>query len=56
MDVCKAVNAYIERMIKEVQGMKMLLLDDHTVRQASPAKITDTYHFCDIYPVRVTRA
>lgn len=32
MDVCKAISAYIERMVKEVHGMKMLLLDDYTVR------------------------
>ena len=30
MDVCQAVSAYVERMVKEVRGMKMLLLDDHT--------------------------
>lgn len=32
MDVTKAVKAYIERIVKEVQGMKILLLDDNTVR------------------------
>lgn len=32
MDVGKAVAAYMERMVKEVHGMKMLLLDQYTVR------------------------
>ena len=32
MDVCKAISVYMERMVKEVHGMKILLLDDHTVR------------------------
>ncbi|WFC97884.1 vacuolar protein sorting-associated protein 45 [Malassezia yamatoensis] len=35
MDVSKAVSAYIERMVKEVQGMKMLLLDQHTTATIS---------------------
>ncbi|WFD29515.1 vacuolar protein sorting-associated protein 45 [Malassezia sp. CBS 17886] len=30
MDVGKAISAYMERMVQEVQGMKMLLLDEHT--------------------------
>jgi len=34
MDVGKAIAAYMERMLKEVQGMKILLLDEHTVRGA----------------------
>jgi len=35
MDVSKAVSAYIERMITEVNGMKVLLLDQETVRGLS---------------------
>lgn len=30
MDVTKAISAYIERMITEVSGIKVLLLDQHT--------------------------
>ncbi|PKI83236.1 vacuolar protein sorting-associated protein 45 [Malassezia vespertilionis] len=37
MDVCKAVSAYVARMVKEVQGMKILLLDDHTTPIMSAA-------------------
>jgi vacuolar protein sorting-associated protein 45 len=33
MDVLKAVQTYISRMITEVPGMKVLLLDSHTVSQ-----------------------
>lgn len=32
MDVGKAISAYIERIITDVQGMKVLLLDAETVR------------------------
>lgn len=35
MDVAKAITAYIDRMVKEVQGMKVLLLDAYTVRCSS---------------------
>jgi hypothetical protein len=31
MDVLKAVQVYIKKMITEVSGMKVLLLDAHTV-------------------------
>jgi hypothetical protein len=31
MDVLKAVQVYINKMITEVSGMKVLLLDAHTV-------------------------
>lgn len=31
MDVLKAVQAYVNKMITEVPGMKVLLLDAHTV-------------------------
>jgi len=37
MDVNKAISAYIERMVKEVAGLKILLLDDHTVRLCTSA-------------------
>lgn len=33
MDVVKAVQSYVIKMITEVPGMKVLLLDAHTVRQ-----------------------
>lgn len=32
MDVLKALQTYISKMITEVPGMKVLLLDSHTVR------------------------
>lgn len=32
MDVLKAVQTYVIKMITEVPGMKVLLLDAHTVR------------------------
>ena len=32
MDVLKAVQTYVNKMITEVSGMKVLLLDSHTVR------------------------
>lgn len=32
MDVLKAVQTYVMKMITEVPGMKVLLLDAHTVR------------------------
>jgi len=35
MDVLKAVQTYINKMITEVSGMKVLLLDAHTVSRAS---------------------
>lgn len=35
MDVLKAVQTYVMRMITEVPGMKMLLLDAHTVRSST---------------------
>lgn len=31
MDVLKAVQTYITKMVSEVSGMKVLLLDSHTV-------------------------
>ena len=31
MDVLKAVQTYVNKMITEVSGMKVLLLDSHTV-------------------------
>lgn len=31
MDVLKAVQTYVNKMITEVTGMKVLLLDAHTV-------------------------
>jgi hypothetical protein len=34
MDVLKAVQTYVTKMITEVSGMKVLLLDAHTVRQS----------------------
>ncbi|WFD18203.1 vacuolar protein sorting-associated protein 45 [Malassezia caprae] len=37
MDVGKAIAAYMERMLKEVQGMKILLLDEHTTPTVSAA-------------------
>lgn len=36
MDVVKAVQTYIQKMITEVPGMKVLLLDAHTVRCPNP--------------------
>jgi hypothetical protein len=35
MDVLKAVQVYINKMITEVSGMKVLLLDAHTVGSTS---------------------
>ena len=35
MDVLKAVQTYVTKMITEVSGMKVLLLDSHTVRFVS---------------------
>jgi hypothetical protein len=32
MDTLKAINGYLDKMIGEVPGMKVLLLDGHTVR------------------------
>jgi hypothetical protein len=32
MDVLKAAQTYVKKMITEVPGMKVLLLDQHTVR------------------------
>lgn len=32
MDTLKAVNGYLDKMFGEVPGMKVLLLDGHTVR------------------------
>ena len=36
MDILKAVQTYISKMISEAPGMKVLLLDSHTVRRPSP--------------------
>jgi len=38
MDVLKAVQVYINKMITEVSGMKVLLLDAHTVCRAVLAR------------------
>lgn len=32
MDIVKAVQTYLARLVTEVSGMKVLLLDAHTVR------------------------
>jgi len=32
MDVLKAVQTYVQKMVGDVPGMKVLLLDAHTVR------------------------
>ena len=32
MDTLKAINGYLDKMFGEVPGMKVLLLDGHTVR------------------------
>lgn len=37
MDVTKAVQTYLFKMISQVPGMKVLLLDSHTVRRLSPS-------------------
>ena len=52
MDVGKAVTAYMERMVKEVQGMKMLLLDQYTVGDLADV---DAYHLRLVYAVRTAR-
>lgn len=36
MDVTKAVQTYLFKMISQVPGMKVLLLDSHTVSRLSP--------------------
>ena len=36
MDVFKAVETYITKMVSEPSAMKVLLLDTHTVRGDSP--------------------
>lgn len=36
MDTLKAINNYLDKMFGEVPGMKVLLLDGHTVRVAQP--------------------
>lgn len=36
MDVTKAIQTYLFKMINQVPGMKVLLLDSHTVRRLSP--------------------
>jgi hypothetical protein len=33
MDVVKAVETYVNRLVSEPSGMKVLLLDAHTVRR-----------------------
>lgn len=33
MDVLKAVQTYVQKMVTDVPGMKVLLLDAHTVRR-----------------------
>lgn len=37
MDTLKAVNGYLDKMFGEVPGMKVLLLDGHTVRPSRRA-------------------
>lgn len=37
MDVTKAIQTYLFKMINQVPGMKVLLLDSHTVRRLSTA-------------------
>jgi len=32
MDTSKAINFFLDKMFTEVSGMKVLLLDSHTVR------------------------
>lgn len=41
MDVLKAVQTYVMKMITEVPGMKVLLLDAHTVRFAFRLRFTN---------------
>ena len=41
MDVVKAVETYVTRMVSEPSAMKVLLLDSHTVRGASPRSSRD---------------
>lgn len=43
MDVLKAVQTYVIKMITEVPGMKVLLLDAHTVRVRSLAQLTNRH-------------
>ena len=38
MDILKAVQAYVSKMITEVPGMKVLLLDSHTVGHIPPPR------------------
>lgn len=41
MDVLKAVQTYVFKMITEVPGMKVLLLDAHTVRHCLSVSAND---------------
>jgi hypothetical protein len=55
MDVLKAVQVYINKMITEVSGMKVLLLDAHTVcHTARQELIPDPYRLARHHPVRAT--
>lgn len=42
MDVVKAVQTYLARLVAEVPGMKVLLLDAHTVRHPPPLAHADS--------------
>jgi hypothetical protein len=61
MDVVKAVETYVNRLVSEPSGMKVLILDTHTVRSygvpglsCSLTSILDTHSFSSINAVLFT--
>lgn len=41
MDVVQSIHDYVEQMVTSVPGMKVLLLDEHTVPDGLPGRLTN---------------